>query len=203
MIINQNTGTHISITGGLTGFVGDLSFKLSNGGGGGGGASTGGAGGEGTVIPILNAFTSNITSNITNTLSDDILLTAVQIALLGGGFPGNQNYVNSIKGYVNNLDAILTKSYTGPTGSPGFNGGKGGGIINAGSGGVSSTGPSGFVLGGGGGGGFGGGNGGTVSSATGTSTKIYGSGGGGGSSLNGNGGNGANGSVSLFITRIQ
>ena len=221
VIINQNTGPQISITGGLTGFVGDLSFKLSNGGGGGGGASTGGAGGEGTVIPLLNDFESEITGSLSsfssilpsnlkaltnippNLNENNVGIQIAQIALLGGGFPGNQNYVNTIKGYVNNLDAILTKSYTGPTGSPGFNGGKGGGIINAGSGGVSSTGPGGFILGGGGGAGFGGGNGGSALSTNGASTTIYGSGGGGGSSSNGNGGNGANGSVSLYITRIQ
>ena len=188
---------------GFTGFSSGLNFTLSNGGGGGGGSILGGAGGNALTIPILQEFLdsnpyvldefelplSNLPgfTSLTNNVN---VYNLIQL-ILQGGFPGNNNYINVLKSFVENYYLIIP-----PRNS---DGGKGGGIIDAGQGGSGSS----IILGGGGGGGFYGGSGGTSVFKNGNSSFNYGSGGGGGSSSNGNGGDGANGSISLTITQLQ
>lgn len=202
----------IKLENGITGFSGLLNFNLSAGGGGGGGSVLGGDGGNGVTIPILKGFLDanpNLLDEILELTPQTIaslidsgssmlegagvnldIIDLIQIILLQGGLPGNNNFGNFIKYLANTFNFISPIS---------FNGGNGGGIVDAGAGGSGNK----NFLGGGGGGGFGGGYGGNILSKNGTSTNIYGSGGGGGSSNNGNGGDGANGSISLLITKIQ
>ena len=198
----------IKLENGITGFSGLLNFNLSAGGGDGGGSVLGGDGGNGVTIPILKRFLDanpNLLDEILELTPQTItslidsgssmlegagvnldIIDLIQIILLQGGLPGNNNFGN-FKYLANTFNFISPIS---------FNGGNGGGIVDAGAGG---SGNKNFL----GGGGFGGGYGGNILSKNGTSTNIYGSGGGGGSSNNGNGGDGANGSISLLITKIQ
>jgi len=206
---NNIKSEFIKIVDGITGFAGALNFSLSAGGGGGAGSLQGGMGGSGVTIPIINEYLQTfLIKNPGDSLSpyldagiNQLIAGIVQTGLLQGGFPGDNNFVNAIKTVVNNLpDFINSPPPTNFLVSK--NGGKGGGIINAGQGGKFVDTSKGY--GGGGGGGYGGGSGGSFANGSqGLSTTIYGSGGGGGSSNNGNGGDGAPGSISLLITRIQ